>query len=878
MSEKLLSEINIKTPLKLICFDESINKISIQKQFSDYFIGNADEDQKILETDINCDKLPDINDELEFPTQDNLVKKLNDEYLIPSSQLFEKIENIPTKTDLEEFKKKKREDSSIVGFNKIKFDKINDQIKALNQNATLEVLKDSFNEYIEVNQPVHVIANPTASVNCNTKNDTITCNSYDVIFENFTFNYRGNDGFSAARISKGNATFINCKFSSSSSCSVKIENTSRATFINCEFSDSFQSHILADNNALITLIKCKISNAKKNGIELKGDSAANVVDCDIVYSGENGVSISSNSSALFEKCKINTNKLNGFEINSKSKNIILRSNEISQHAGEMREDSCLGGFGISVYKSDIKLISNIINDNGQGAIISEKSTVTTSDNKFYNTEPSPDTCLVNIKAASKFVSKSDIYEGGVKYAIDIRGNSSEFNGDDITIKNNNYSSGNGIIVCAQSKLNIKNSRFEDIQYVCVSTPQYSDPKESNITIQNCTFSVNNTEIINEERSIPIAIQFNDKTNATIEDCTFSKFQKAITLINNFGEVLFQNCVIQNSYAHSITASSTCNATFKNCCTQNNEIVPKINLSISGKIPASEKCLNFINCSFKKSSAQNVSISQNATVEFNGCSFEESTLQSVEVASSSTVALNNCSVRYNRHYGLVVTKESTLNVNDSFIHSNNGNGFVCEGQGSTINLENSYIYSHTKASGGVIKNFAKAFISGCEFYRNIMNNISILQSGEAKVKNSKLHSSGGSVASVFVSYSGILNIESSDIYNETTSIYIRHNGSASLTKCNIYDCQQGGIMLGQKGDLASNEDSSKSSLALKECHLYHNNPYGVVYMLGKLDIENCIFENNFTAGIGKYEDIMNFTIDPSKGNKFTGNEPLKIIRK
>ena len=178
MSEKLLSDIDLKKHLNLISVDKGIYNINIREKLD----AKEDNSKKSL------NDLPEIKaTQLKFPSQDDLVKNLNT-YYTTSNDLFKKSEAVPDKTDLEDLKNKKRDDNSIVGFNKIKFDKINDQIKALTNNNTLEVLKDSFNESIEVTNPIHIIANPTASVNCNTKNDTLTCRSYNVIFENFTFN------------------------------------------------------------------------------------------------------------------------------------------------------------------------------------------------------------------------------------------------------------------------------------------------------------------------------------------------------------------------------------------------------------------------------------------------------------------------------------------------------------------------------------------------------------------------------------------------------------------------------------------------------------------------------------------------------------------
>lgn len=842
MSEKLRKELKIKEELKLICVDDTVLNNSKPAKIEDI-------------------KLPEIQCMEAAKSQDDLVKKLS-KYLSESEEFLQKNEISHNKTDLEELKNTKRDDKSIVGFNKIKFDKINDQIQALKPNDTLEVLKDTFHEHIDVKMSIHIIANPTVTIKFDAPNDVLTCSGCDVVFENISFDYQGSGGFSAARITSGTATFINCKFSSSDSFGVVVQNSSRATFIDCVFTNSKQSNILVEGNALITLTNCKIYGAEKFGIELTGKSAASVSQCEINRSGS-GVSIMNHASALFSQCKITTNRSNGFQIKSKSTNIILKSNEISNH-----QNDC----GILIDNSNVKLFSNKIAENQSAIQALNCSTVTTRQNNITTQDSSYDYGFVVINKSTKFVSTDDVYEGNVKYAINIGGSDSEFVGENITFKN--ILIGSGFYINPQGKIKINNCRFIDIGSYCVYTHASNDAKKSSkITIQNCSFvKTNDAQFDSQQKLIGICI--NDKVKATINNCTITNLQKAIALRNSQDDVSVKNCNFENLKVTSIESTNSCGAVFENCHIKNTEVTPEKNASISGKGPSDDGSIKFVGCSFSKALI-NVVVHPKAYVEFNECLFEKSNEQSVHIAPGGSAYFNNCSFKQNRFPGLIVgNKEGAKNaktdaestkaiVENSTFDSNDGNGFICQGAGSFLSIKNSKIFDHIRrAGGGTFKNFAKGVIENCEIYNNLKNNVEVSSQAEVEIINSNIHSSKSNTG-ICVLDGGILKMTSTVVHDEnSTGLYISPKSSAILNKCSFYNCSLGGITFIRKDDLA-NPSANASSLELKECHLHNCNPFGVIYFSGNLKVEKCKFEQNSSGDIGKYAGATNFTIDPSQ---------------
>lgn len=846
MSDKLIKELNIKEQFNLICVDDNIYNINIQNTE----ILNSKSDKKSKkepEPITDYTKLPEIqNLELNAPSQDDLLKKLN-KYLKTTKDLFKKSEIIHKKTNLEEFKNKKSEDKTIVGFNKIKFDKINDQIQALESNYTLEVLKETFNEHVEVKKPVHIIANTTASINCDS-NDALTCCSYNAIFENFTFSYRGNDEFSAAKITSGNATFINCEFTSSKFHSVKVENSSKATFIGCRFTGSPQSNIFVEGNASVTLTNCKIYGAKSYGIELSGKSAANVKQCEI-HTSTNGVSISDNASAFFDQCKVHTNTKNGFCIKSKSNNIILQSNEISEH---------LDDFPIFIDNSNVKLISNTITNNQTAISAVNCSTVTTIRNKFTKPDSSSDKDFVVIGKSSKFDSKFDVYEGDVRNSIFIGGKDSEFVGDNITFRDNNI--GNGFYVNPQSKIKITNSHFFNIGLYCFCTISSNDQsKSAKITIQNCDFSSSQIDKLDDQKK-QVAILISDRAKFTVDNCKFSNLKRAIAMKSSSEDSSIKNCTFENMSNCAIDATSSSNAVFEKCTISNSVVIPDVNVSVVGKIQSDDNCIKFVKCTFSKGQ-KNISISQKGVARFEDCTFKESESQSVEIGDGGNVSFDNCLFRNNRFLGLLVTNNSKANVENSSFFANSFNGFVCERK-SSLTLKNSKVYDHKRAGGGTIRSSSKCVIDNTEFYGNFSFNLELNTGSDAEITNSNIHSSAG-MTSIYVHEESVLVMSSTNIHDESsTAIHIETNSSVTMTKCGVYNCHNSGINFVNK-DVFAGGKSANSRLALKECHIHHNSPFGVVYFAGKLTLEKCKFDNNVSGDIGKYEGIKDFSVDPSE---------------
>lgn len=843
--------------LQLIPVNSSIYDINLIDEYEE---ANKDVPD-VSKTDLQS--LPEIDPSSISIEIDKGFLSTLENYYTKSRKQYNAVEKIPEKTDLQELKTRKQQDKTVVGFNKLQFDHLSDQLASLPPHSTLEVVSFDFTEPVEVNKPVHIVANPTSTVSVNGEKDCLTCNAFHVVIENFNFIYDGIQPNSAAKILNGDVTFINCRFSCKQAHTIFATNSSNATFINCEFTSATnESQIYVDGNAMVTLQTCKVNSASKNGIVAKNKSSLKVFDTEITMNNQNGVELQDSASALFSNCNISINSLNGLLIKSNSSNIMLVGNEISNHQN---------GYGTTLDKSKCTFISNKFLNNQKGAIFANsESSIVSEHNEFQVTESTSLTSnpfskdathIIKISHKSKGTSREDQFSLCKAENTIVVENNSVFEGIGL---NFSQLEGSGVVEYQGSSVTLTDCTFTNFSKFGVGVQDHSK-----ITMTNCRFKNSNnhdSDILYTENTALFVSGENNTT--TLTNCHFNQLKFAIKLSKSNGRTEVKDCKLENFSSSALNIESSTNIKFDNTHFLNgynenpdkNSALVLITGAYLGRQtdPLVNENLRteFNNCLLRKSSSTNLAVENGGWPLFRKCKFEESLKQCVQLKGGNG-SFVDCLFHNNRNAAILIAEQHSLGyIENSECSANILCGVCCQNGGELI-LKKSKIYENTKQSGIVVRN-AKATIEDTEFYHNPMCNIEF-KSSKCALKNCNIHSSGSNNYStgIFGSEVTIDNCNFHDEQNnasiyitdlnqtnpETRTILKQVPSNIEITGSSFSNCLQSAISLGMSHEKKSN---SQSSLSIDNCKFFNNAMFGVLAFIGSLNIKNSTFEKNARA--------------------------------
>ncbi|OHT02541.1 hypothetical protein TRFO_30266 [Tritrichomonas foetus] len=828
---------------------EELKEITINYDYI-YNVNEQDDINLLYSNDFeNHESLENLTNDLvefqcpqfDFQEKTKLMDKLN-ERRNKVKEDFESVRQEKKQTDLEELERKRHEDPHFHKYNLVKFPTVNDQLKTLQDFDTLEIPRASYDQTLEINKPVHIVANPRAQFTSSAKKDCIKCNAYGAIVEGFEFIYRGNDPFSAAVIENGSVTFINCTFKGAKATTVATKNCSNATFINCSFSESNEFNISVQDFSTITCQKCTISNAAKSGIYLNGHSAANVVDTEIKLNSLFGVHIEGDSSALFQNCKIHTNSLDGFKIQSTSKNIMLRDNVIYNQ----------DGFGIYVKDSFCSLSGNKIYDNSKGSLNIEKGSssshkpeVISNRNEYQCLTSSAS--LIKVGSDSILVSTSDKLEGKCPFGVFVESDAK------YTAFNTKFENIEGQGIQIKSRADVY---LDGCSFINVDTYNIAAMENSKVSVLRSQF-VNDEDKIRGNKKI-IGFLANKSINGLIEDCKFENLYNGIVLNESHDEITIRKCKLNNIFRFCVDIIDGSRALIEECCSDNNNITPQsiINIHSSKSTTDIENKPTFKKCVFTHAKISCANIENNASPIFEECTFEESKSRGA-IAIRSSPIFRRCEFTNNEQAAVFVSEKAVVELEKCNIYANVITGLMVKDMGTKVIVKESKIYDHTASTGTTITENASATFENCQFYGNLMSHIESRMSASVKVIGCDIYSSGLGTG-INVHSNGNLLIEKSKIHDEAkAAILAGTQGTIKVINCEIYNCSQSALF-----------QKEMSHLSIIGCHIHNNTPDALTAVGGELIAHDNIFENQSAYAISISKEKVTHDL---VNNKFNNNK-------